>query len=154
MHSATSTITRSLLAATTVLRRARSPHCHLPPASAPQHGLTMFVRCMGTDTSSRMMALMPPPLALPPLATLALPWNGGGGTLAACRGAPSVFNSSTGAKMWLTGFAYDINFAISLQTSTIRATLLRWRHGQPPPGPTSDQLPAGEFPRLRVPFLL
>lgn len=49
------------------------------------------------------------PGAVPPTPPnpLALSWNGGGGTMAARRGAPSFFTNYASAEIWAPRFAYD-----------------------------------------------
>jgi hypothetical protein len=84
------------------------------------HGLAMFVRRMGAppETPSMSSTLSRPPTTLllspPPLPStaLALPWNGGGGSLAARRGAPSLPNHSASGEAWPPGFAYDLDIAL------------------------------------------
>jgi hypothetical protein len=66
----------------------------------------MFVRRMGAPPETPPMpsmlprpltTLLPPPPPLPSTA-LALPWNGGDGSMAACHGAPPLPNRSVGVE--------------------------------------------------------
>jgi hypothetical protein len=86
------------------------------PGVCPTHGPTMFVRHVGASplpsTSLRPPTMLLPPPPPLPSTTLALSWNGGGGSMAAHCGAPPLPNHSAGAEAWLPGFTYDLNIAL------------------------------------------
>lgn len=43
---------------------------------------------------------------------LPLPWNGGSGSMAVCRGTPPLPNRSAGTEAWPPDFAYDLDVTL------------------------------------------